>query len=192
MIYSLNEIDAQCKKAARGAGFEWGHAEEIGKVARWLAAYELPGARLLSHFLTDTNTQSKDYCPIHIGSYLVDSALIENKTDYQFERIKYPLLLLPFLARLAEHTKLSLVYSYEQNQFNFADGKLLFNTASDLDCKQTELAYCLFNTEPVNGKNAQVTGQDINDIHWSLLNSHAHKTYVPATEESRRGAGPSE
>ena len=51
MIYSLSEIDAQCKKATRGAGFEWGHAEEAGKAARWLAKHELPGAALLAAYL---------------------------------------------------------------------------------------------------------------------------------------------
>jgi hypothetical protein len=36
MRCSLNEIDSQLRKAARGAGLPWGLAEEAGKAARWL------------------------------------------------------------------------------------------------------------------------------------------------------------
>lgn len=41
MILSLNELDALCKKGARGAGYTWGLAEEAGRAARWLAEREL-------------------------------------------------------------------------------------------------------------------------------------------------------
>ena len=33
---SLPEIDALCLKAARGAGYSWGVAEEASFAARWL------------------------------------------------------------------------------------------------------------------------------------------------------------
>src|SRR5258708_39822682 len=38
MSWSLNEIEAEVKKAVRGAGLAWGLAEEGAKAARWLAA----------------------------------------------------------------------------------------------------------------------------------------------------------
>ena len=34
---SLNEVAALAAKAARGAGLGWGHAEDLGQAARWLA-----------------------------------------------------------------------------------------------------------------------------------------------------------
>ena len=43
MTFSLNEIEAIGKRAARGAGLPWGLAEEAGKAARWLTARGLPG-----------------------------------------------------------------------------------------------------------------------------------------------------
>ena len=49
--YSLSEIDAQCRKAARGAGCPWGLAEEAGKAARWLAARALSGPEALAALL---------------------------------------------------------------------------------------------------------------------------------------------
>jgi len=39
MLCSLNEIEAQLRKAARGAGLSWGLAEEAGKAGRWLAMH---------------------------------------------------------------------------------------------------------------------------------------------------------
>ena len=46
----------------------------------------------------------------------------------------------------------------------------------------------------INSAKAQkkgVTGQFIESSDWIALEALAHYTYVPATEESRRGAGPS-
>lgn len=36
---SFNEVVALAGKAARGAGLGWGHADDIGQAARWLAEY---------------------------------------------------------------------------------------------------------------------------------------------------------
>ena len=39
MTWSLNEIESLAKKAARGAGLDWGLAEEAGKTTRcWVIA----------------------------------------------------------------------------------------------------------------------------------------------------------
>jgi len=48
---SLSEIDALARKAARGAGYSWGIAEEVGKSARWLSAYGFKGPEVLSEHL---------------------------------------------------------------------------------------------------------------------------------------------
>ncbi|MGC1487905.1 MAG: DUF3726 domain-containing protein, partial [Albidovulum sp.] len=45
--YSQSEIEALGIKAARGAGYDWGMAEEAGMAARWLAHEGLPGPELL-------------------------------------------------------------------------------------------------------------------------------------------------
>ena len=42
-MYSLGEIEAQCKKAAKGVGLSWGVAEEAGLIARHLSELNLPG-----------------------------------------------------------------------------------------------------------------------------------------------------
>jgi hypothetical protein len=47
MWCSLNEIETEARKAARGSGLAWGSAEEAGKAARFLAAHELDSVPLL-------------------------------------------------------------------------------------------------------------------------------------------------
>ena len=55
MSYSLNEIEALSKKAARGAGLSWGMSEEAAKATRWLVSHGLPAARLLADLLNQTD-----------------------------------------------------------------------------------------------------------------------------------------
>ena len=43
-MYSLGDIDAQCKKASIGVGLIWGLAEEAGLIARHLSEFNLPGS----------------------------------------------------------------------------------------------------------------------------------------------------
>ena len=43
-MYSLGEIEAQCKKASKGVGLSWGLAEEAGLIARHLSEFNLPGS----------------------------------------------------------------------------------------------------------------------------------------------------
>jgi hypothetical protein len=46
-FWSLNEIEALAGKAARGAGYDWGLAEEAGQSVRWLEARDFRGADAL-------------------------------------------------------------------------------------------------------------------------------------------------
>ena len=47
MNLTLAETESYLRKAARACGLDWGIAEEAGKAARWLAAFDLPGPELL-------------------------------------------------------------------------------------------------------------------------------------------------
>ena len=51
LIWSLGEVEAHCRRAARGAGAPWGIAEEAGRAARWLAARGFPGPALVADHL---------------------------------------------------------------------------------------------------------------------------------------------
>lgn len=48
---SLNEVEALARKAARGAGYEWGLADEAAAATRWLCAQGLDGCAVLSQWL---------------------------------------------------------------------------------------------------------------------------------------------
>ena len=65
IVVSLAEIDAMGRKAARGAGYAWGMAEEAGRAARWLAAYRLPGPQRLAALLATCDGLLADYVPLN-------------------------------------------------------------------------------------------------------------------------------
>ncbi len=56
---TLVEIEGYFRKVARATGLHWGLAEEAGKAARWLAAFNLPGPELLLKHLQ--MIEGKDY-----------------------------------------------------------------------------------------------------------------------------------
>lgn len=211
MIYSLNEIDTHCKKAARGAGFEWGHAEDVGKAIRWLAAFELPGTAVLAAYLKERDDnpahfcqpdvgyttcikdQSEGYlCPVLTGAWLCDSAVIEKTSCIQIEKLSFPLLLMPFLAQIANSIQQTLTFEYQSTRLLFSGGILNSNDDDSLCCVLTENATITINAKAVEGKPAAVIGQTTAIADWQYLNQYAFKTYVPATEASRLGAGPAE
>ena len=88
---TLAEIEPSLRKAARASGLDWGLAEEAGKTARWLAAFELPGPELMlahlqnlagndySGYIPDCDLEpwqssSGTLCPIIAGAALADRA----------------------------------------------------------------------------------------------------------------------
>jgi hypothetical protein len=92
-MYSLNEVDAAAKRAARGIGVPWGIAEEAGKAVRWLTAAGLPGAQALAALLTRLDGRpyrgfcptaglglwaagSGVLCPLATGASLADAATV--------------------------------------------------------------------------------------------------------------------
>ena len=211
MIYSLNEIDTHCKKAARGAKFDWGYAEDIGKTIRWLAAYNLPGTAVLAVYLKEydhcrTNfcppdigdrahfksSNSGNLCPILTGTWLCDADVIEKNDHINFERLSFPLLMMPFLAQIAAVIQQTLTYEYQSTRLQFSNGILRFNNDPGVNCALTENAKITMDDKIIEGKPAAVVGQKTEKAHWDVLNQFAFNTYVPATEASRLGAGPSE
>ena len=115
---TLSEIDTTSKRAARGAGFSWGIAEEVGKNMRLLELYGLPGIKNLNKFLKDynkkqfqkvtliseiNNPNKKPYCPIALGTNFMDQVnLFDKKINIQISNVAYPILFLPFVSRASE------------------------------------------------------------------------------------------
>ena len=97
--WSLAEIRALATKAARGAGLEWGLAEEAGYAVAWLEARCAPGTQALASWLEVTGEMDAEHCPIRIGAALVDAG---KPPEHGHElAVCQPMLLAPFLAQFA-------------------------------------------------------------------------------------------
>lgn len=71
---SLGETEALMAKAARGAGFSWGIAVEIGKAARRLVASDASGAVRFAEFLKSVAAEMPEphACPVRRGLLRAD------------------------------------------------------------------------------------------------------------------------
>ena len=56
---SFNEVETLSVKATRGAGLGWGHAEDLGRAARWLAERGFDWASSLLQLLEDRTRHRK-------------------------------------------------------------------------------------------------------------------------------------
>lgn len=205
---SLAEIDAMGRKAARGAGFTWGMAEEAGRAARWLAAYRLPGPEALAAVLTEIDAEVSEHapciagdawrcetgalCPIATGAALSDRAEeIAKGAPFLLGPVLWPVLIVPFLCRAArdldcrimlEGSGVQLIATREGPAA--VDWEVVTAPLSD-ELLVTRTTKSLF--EPRRpGSDAHVLPVDV----WRALDSFAQRTYAPATEASRRaGAG---
>jgi len=115
---SLSEIDTTSKRASKAVGFSWGIAEEVGKSIRLLELFGLPGIKTLNKYYTlkkkenfeklnlikENNTSEKyPYCPIVLGiSFLDQIRNIEKLNKITFNKISFPLLIVPFLSKSSE------------------------------------------------------------------------------------------
>lgn len=203
MSYSLNEVEATAKRAARGAGYSWGLAEEAGKAARWLCARDLDGcaalARLLDQFQGDHEadwtpiTEGAQWqaaagrlCPLLTGAAISDRANSLQNGNVSLEALVEPILLIPFAASCAR--RLQKVVSIDFSQTNaVTDGDAL-----SVDGRFPALADEA--TVTIGGKIAtpqpQCSRAKPSPETWQVLNRFAQRTYAPATEESRlTGAG---
>ena len=108
MTYSLGEVEALCRKAARGAGFSWGMADEAGKVARWLCRHGFSGAAVLAGYLEHAQQAcgpddpalsdwSADgaLCPLICGTLLSDMGA--TSVTRRLHTLAWPILLLPHI-----------------------------------------------------------------------------------------------
>lgn len=105
MSWSLGETAALALKATRGAGMSWGLAEETAASVVWLHSRGLPGMSALCGYLGSAKTFRTDEpaCPIITGCALIDGST-EAPDRLSVSRdlglVQAPLLLLPFVARL--------------------------------------------------------------------------------------------
>lgn len=208
MNASLSEIESLAKRATRGIGFSWGLAEDAGTATRCLSSLGLPGPELLAaqlrlndgasvSELLPTTGQSTwastagRLCPLVTGATLSDYAtLLHPAVELQIVDLSYPLLLVPFVGFAASSLQTNLMVSWRGVRIT-TDGVQfgIDGRAEDLQVASAQRLQCIadactFSAAPT------VLRQDIVESDWTCLEQLAHRTYAPATEESRmRGAG---
>lgn len=208
MTCSLNEIEAEVRKAARGGGLSWGLAEEAAKAARWLASYgidPLPSLldvleRRASGTLATTMTQAESgrwqatapICPILLGAALCDRAHEVAMSGFATAPVARPLLVIPFAGRAAHALQRPLRLQIGNTEIGLsahgepgADLQAIDAIESaELRCDAAPSGNAMASTR------RRMTAGPIDPSNWSRLSAYVRRTYVPASERSRReGAG---
>lgn len=209
MNVSFNEIDVLSKRAARGAGFPWGLAEEAGKATRWLVAHGFPGLEILQDILKYNDDRhgedetpiaidgvwqapTGNLCPIVAGAILCDRAAeITVEHDIKFGAMLKPIALAPFVATAARISggvfelhwdDVTMVIGANEVSLTGACVHLKEHTTGSVCCRRTQQSI----TAPVKRETDCTADARV----WARLNDYAHRTFAPASDASRlAGAG---
>ncbi len=203
MILSLNEIEITVLKAARGAGMEWGLAEEAAQAARWLARQRvgfeaaclsvLEAAAWRTDIAVDSaclrpNASEAWLCPIRAGACVSDLAATP---PLRIERVLQPLLLLPFAARFMRPVALM----WTGVRLFLCGGRLAVRPGGlrSAFCERADMVElsALGVADSTDGVDMPLgNGVEVDPGVWSKLDALAARTYVPASRRSRlSGAG---
>lgn len=209
MTFSLNEIEATGKRAARGAGLDWGIAEEAGKAARWLTMHGLPGPEILAELLTRNDGKSYEelvpasadgiwrarsgwLCPLIAGAALSDRASeIAAGRVFETGPIAFPLLLAPYVACGARPRGVVFELTWPGVTLTLApDGLAIAGAEATLSARIADGVKCRVAAEVRVPPRATESGRAVDAETWSRLSAFAHRMLAPATEASRlAGAG---
>ncbi|MFY0310433.1 DUF3726 domain-containing protein [Leisingera sp. D0M16] len=202
MSYALNEVEATAKRAARGAGYDWGLAEEAAKATRWLCAQGLDGAAVLAGLLEagyaaelqshvpqslegDWQAESP-LCPLATGAALSDCAGRLQVLTLAIGPVSRPAMILPFAAMAAR--QLGACVTVEGEGFQAVTDGIGLHCEGTLP--ETAAQLTIRAAGSLAKASPSCTRAEPEEAAWAVLNRFAHKTYAPATEESRLlGAG---
>lgn len=207
MNVSLNEVTAMARKATRGAGYDWGVADEAAQAVRWLCAHGLDGCKALAGILAPRDNAalkamtpdvagrawyctSGTLCPLLAGGALSDFAYRLSGDDLVLTSVHTPVLLLPYAASAARFAECPVTLTWD-GVSAVTDGQTVSIEGPD-DAVMSASPCCA----------SVCTGGQVTDplptatraipaaADWRALDDLAARTYAPATEESRRaGAG---
>tara|TARA_R110002096_G_scaffold166736_2_gene336074 strand:+ start:1755 stop:2399 length:645 start_codon:yes stop_codon:yes gene_type:complete len=209
MIYSLNEIEALARKAARGGGMSWGLAEETGKAVRWLSDNGFSGPHLLADLLGindgiaylklvpryangSLSAESGPLCPIIVGALICDRAYDLTLGDpIHINDVSVPLLLAPFIAAASRSGRVTVTLEWAGTLLTFDSGRVNVKAGKAALMTRHAKSAVLTKTETRFVASARTAaGRQMDKATLRVLESFAFRTYAPATEASRAGAGP--
>ena len=192
---SLSEIETITKRASKAVGFSWGDSEEIAKGIRLLELFGFPGIKNLNQYfklinkknfenlsiLKKKNKSNKySFCPINLGIRILDQIkTIEKLKKITFNKVAYPILLLPFLSRSSDVIGKKILCKFEKNTFllNFN-----VNILSSLSVKKYPLL--AKKTEIIFLENKD----NFTEKEWKSLYKLSENTFVEETESLKQGA----
>ncbi|MCK0196244.1 DUF3726 domain-containing protein [Ancylobacter sp. 6x-1] len=186
---SLNEVELQAAKAARGAGLSWGAAEDVGRAARWLARYGLDWAPALLALLDDPDA----------GSFVARICRLVDEGEMRGPAILSgrPLWMAALLAADIPPEGWQLDWqSAAQQRASLHLGPLdtLSRSGTPLPSGWTEGQAVTISTggEPLAVRLPPASRSVVAHGAWVAIGELARKTYVPASARSRAsGAGAS-
>jgi hypothetical protein len=211
MTLSLNEVQGLAQKAARGAGMDWGLAEEAGRATRWLAAHGLPGPALLAGLLKRNDgavyadicplpdaeglwmAKGGTLCPITAGAAFCDRAA--HWADGQqvgLGPVAFPLLALAHMAWAADATGTALTLTWPGVTLTRKHGQthVMAATPADLTAPQVPTMTLAPASAAPGQPVTPVSRASIDPDTRATLDGFAFRTFAPETEERRRaGAG---
>jgi len=198
VILSLNEIESVVLKAARGAGYEWGLAEEAGAAARWLAQHGLPWAATVATVLAENTVRLAGAGramsnPLVAGTWVSDGLTIDSGTGLNLESVVAPLWLAATVGVGGRGKPARVSIAWPQATILTLRGALL-HAAGDL--ANSGPSAVSIRTVPI-AEDTVATVRDpshdtpcADDTVWHLLMDLGQRTYVPASVRSRTtGAG---
>jgi len=192
---TLSEIDTTSKRAARGAGFSWGIAEEVGKNMRLIELFGLTGVKNLNKFLkdykekefkkitliSDTNNAHKaPFCPIILGTNFIDQInLLDQKINIQISNVAFPILFLPFVSRASEIIGKRIFLKIDEKEFLLNLNQSIYSNY----LKNEILEICnTVNISFIENNNS------FNENEWKELYKLSEDTFVEETDSLKIGA----
>jgi len=203
MILSLNEVETTAKKAARGARYPWGLAEEAGKATRWLCSHDVDGCAALAGLLDQIDratlaewapdprhdpwaADGGTHCPLVTGAAISDRAHMLHSQSIRIGKIAEPAMLVPFAASAARQINATVTITWPDTVV-CTDGD---NLAIDGICPAQVTQIDIRAGGTITDQNRRQSRATPTADTWQILCRFAHRTYAPATEESRqKGAG---
>ena len=194
-MISLSEIETTSKRASKATGFSWGVAEEVGKSIRLLELFGLEGIKNLNEYyksrsskkfenlklINENNTSDKfPFCPIILGiSFLDQIRNLEKFNKITFNKIAYPLLILPFFFFFSELIGKKIYLKFDQCEFLL---NLNVNISSNL-----------FNKDyPIIANNIEINiienKDNFSEQEWKSLYKLSEETFVEETDSLKQGA----
>ena len=205
---TLAETESYLRKAARACGLDWGIAEEAGKAARWLAAFNLPGPEImLAHlqdlegkhycdFIPDCSTQPWRssgglLCPVITGAAIADrSAQMLEGVQFGLGRTAYPLLLAATVGQAARCHRTVFTTAWSGIRVScFENGLSIEGNRDDLTLPVVDAVSCYREDLETPQQMPSTLAYKIDSVVFKKIDKLAFRTYVPATEASRAGAG---